>query len=101
MADGAMVGVIGAGGSGIAAGVALARTGLDFEILEARDGVGGTWRYSAGDEGSACYASLVTNTSKLRTSMRAGRIPGRPWHYAHHTEMREYLEGIVDRHGLR
>jgi hypothetical protein len=101
MADGVKVGVIGAGGSGIATGVALAQAGHEFEILEARDGVGGTWLYSPDGEGSACYASLVTNTSKLRTSLRAARIPGRPWQYAHHTEMCEYLEGIVERYGLR
>ena len=60
------VGVIGAGGSGVAAATALQRAGIDFEVLEARDGVGGTWRYDPEGDGSACYASLVANTSKLR-----------------------------------
>lgn len=99
MAD-AAVGVIGAGGSGIVMGAALANAGLDFEILEARDGIGGTWRYDPDGAGSACYASLVTNTSKLRTSLRSGRIAGRPWEYASHREMLAYLEGIAKRHGL-
>jgi dimethylaniline monooxygenase (N-oxide forming) len=95
------VGVIGAGGSGIAAATALRRAGLDFEVLEARDGVGGTWRYDPTGDGSACYASLVTNTSKLRTSMRGNRIGGRPWEYARHGEMLEYLERIVAREQLQ
>jgi dimethylaniline monooxygenase (N-oxide forming) len=97
---GPRVGVIGAGGSGIVAAAALARAGLDYEVLEARDGIGGTWRYDPSGDGSACYASLVTNTSKLRTSLRAGRISGLPWHYARHTEMLAYLEGIMAREQL-
>ena len=70
------VGVIGAGGSGVAAATALQRAGLDFEILEARDGVGGSWRYDPEGDGSACYASLVANTSKLRMQIFGRRIGG-------------------------
>jgi Flavin-binding monooxygenase-like len=95
------VAVVGGGGSGILAAIALKRVGVPFEVLEARDGVGGTWRYDPKGDGSAAYASLVANTSKLRTSIRGHRIPGRPWEYATHTEMLEYLEGVVDREGLR
>src|SRR4051812_28267987 len=100
MVDAARVGVIGAGGSGVVMASALARAGQDFEVLEARGGVGGTWRYDPDGEGSACYESLVTNTSKLRTSLRSGRIGGHPWQYASHTEMLDYLEGIVRRDSL-
>jgi flavin-binding monooxygenase-like protein len=95
------VAVVGAGGSGLLAAAALRRAGVAFEVLEGRDGVGGTWRYDERGEGSACYASLVANTSKLRMSLRAARIPGRPWHYAEHTEMLAYLEGLADREELR
>ena len=73
--------MIGAGGSGILAATALTRAGLHVEICEARDGVGGTWRYDPDGNGSACYASLVTNTIRLRTSPAAKRIPGRPWQH--------------------
>src|SRR5204863_8853367 len=66
-------GIIGAGGSGILAATALRRRGIPFELLEARDGVGGTWRYDPDGTGSAAYASLVMNTSKLATSPRALR----------------------------
>jgi cation diffusion facilitator CzcD-associated flavoprotein CzcO len=95
------VAVIGAGGSGILAAAALRRAGVAFEVLEARGGVGGTWRYDADGDGSACYASLVANTSKLRMSPGARRIPGRPWHYASHAEMLAYLEGLTDAEALR
>ena len=95
------VGVIGAGGSGLVAAAALRRAGVEMEVLEARDGVGGTWRYDPDGDGSACYASLMTNTSRRRTSLAQAQIPGRPWEYVPHREMLAYLESLVDREGLR
>ncbi len=92
------VGVIGAGGSGILAAAALRARGVPFEVLEARDGIGGTWHYG---EGSAAYDSLVMNTTKLATSPRTMRIPGAPWRYATRAEMDRYLERLVEREGLR
>jgi cation diffusion facilitator CzcD-associated flavoprotein CzcO len=87
------IGVVGAGGSGIAVATALQRAGLDFEVLEARDGVGGSWRYDPEGDGSACYASLVANTSKLRMQILGRRIGGRLWQYASHSE----ISGISNR----
>ncbi len=98
--DATPVGVIGGGGSGILAARALKRAGLPFEILEARDGLGGTWRYDPDGDGSACYESLVANTSKLRMSVGSRRIPGRPWEYATHTEMLAYLGRLAADEGL-
>lgn len=95
------IGVIGAGGSGIMAAAALLRAGLPVALLEARDGVGGTWRYDHDGNGSACYASLVTNTSRLRTSPALRRIPGQPWTYVPHAEMLAYFEDLTDRYDLR
>jgi dimethylaniline monooxygenase (N-oxide forming) len=97
----ATVGVIGAGGSGILAATYLHRRGIPFELLEARDGVGGTWHYDPAGAGSAAYESLVMNTSKLATSPSALRIPGRPWRYATREEMKQYMERLVDRESLR
>jgi dimethylaniline monooxygenase (N-oxide forming) len=95
------IAVVGAGGSGIAVATALQRAGLDFEVLEARDGVGGSWRYDPEGGGSACYASLVANTSKLRMQILGRKIGGPLWQYASHSEMLGYLESIADREGLR
>lgn len=93
--------MIGAGGSGILAASCLRRRGIPFEVLEARDGVGGTWRYDREGDGSAAYDSLVMNTSKLATSPAVMRIPGGPWQYASRSEMQRYMERLVDREGIR
>jgi pyruvate/2-oxoglutarate dehydrogenase complex dihydrolipoamide dehydrogenase (E3) component len=97
---GSAVGVIGAGGSGILAAAYLRRRAIPFELLEARDGVGGTWHYDAEGSGSAAYDSLVMNTSRMATSPAAMRIPGRPWRYASRAEMKQYLDRLVDREDL-
>jgi dimethylaniline monooxygenase (N-oxide forming) len=94
------VAVIGAGGSGLLAAAALSRLGVAFELLEARRGIGGTWRYDETGTGSACYASLVANTSKLRMSVGGRRIAGRPWHYAAHPEVLALLEALASEAGL-
>ncbi len=99
--SGQTVGVIGAGGSGILAGTYLRRCEIPFELLEARDGVGGTWHYDPDGDGSAAYDSLLMNTTKLASSPAAMRVPGRPWHYAERAEMKRYLKRLVDREGLR
>jgi dimethylaniline monooxygenase (N-oxide forming) len=85
----------------MAVAAALKRAGLDFEVLEARDGVGGSWRYDPEGDGSACYESLVANTSKLRMQILGRKIGGRPWQYAAHSEMLGYFESIADSEGLR
>jgi dimethylaniline monooxygenase (N-oxide forming) len=95
------VAVVGGGGSGLLAAAALRRAGLPFEVLEGRDGIGGTWRYHENGHGSACYASLVANTSKFRMAFGGRRIAGRPWHYASHSEMLAYLERFADEEELR
>jgi cation diffusion facilitator CzcD-associated flavoprotein CzcO len=74
---------------------------VEFELLEARDGVGGTWRYDESGDGSACYESLVANTSKLRMAVGGRAISGRPWQYASHREMLAYFERFADEEDLR
>ena len=90
--------IVGAGGSGLVAAYALQRRAIPFRVLEARDAIGGMWRQ--GPE-SFAYDSLESNTSRWRTGLRAMRMPVRPRHFVHHTEMLAYLEAFADRFNLR
>jgi cation diffusion facilitator CzcD-associated flavoprotein CzcO len=89
------VAIIGAGFGGLATAVALRRAGIDdLVIIEADDGVGGTWRRNT-YPGAACdiqshlYSfSFAPNKSWSRT-------------YARQPEILAYLESVADDFDLR
>jgi cation diffusion facilitator CzcD-associated flavoprotein CzcO len=89
------VAIIGAGFGGLGAAVALRRAGIDdLVIIEAADGVGGTWRRNT-YPGAACdiqshlYSfSFAPNKSWSRT-------------YARQPEILAYLESVADDFDLR
>lgn len=89
------VAIIGAGFGGLGAAVALRRVGVDdLTIIEAGDGVGGTWRRNT-YPGAACdiqshlYSfSFAPNKSWSRT-------------YARQPEILAYLESVADDFDLR
>ncbi|MGE2815002.1 flavin-containing monooxygenase [Mycobacterium heidelbergense] len=89
------VAIIGAGFGGIATAVALRRAGIDdLVIIEADDGIGGTWRRNT-YPGAACdiqshlYSfSFAPNKSWSRT-------------YARQPEILAYLESVADDFDLR
>ncbi|OBK16034.1 flavin-containing monooxygenase [Mycobacterium asiaticum] len=88
------VAIIGAGFGGLGTAVALRRAGIDdLVIIEADDGVGGTWRRNT-YPGAACdiqshlYSfSFAPNKSWSRT-------------YARQPEILTYLESVVDKFDL-
>jgi cation diffusion facilitator CzcD-associated flavoprotein CzcO len=88
------VAVIGAGFSGIAAGVALKRRGMtDFTIFDRAPGIGGTWwhnRYPGAevDLESCIYSFSYAPADWSRT-------------HASRAELQRYLERVVDTFGLR
>lgn len=92
---GPKVAIIGAGFGGLGAAVALRRAGIDdLVIIEAADGVGGTWRRNT-YPGAACdiqshlYSfSFAPNASWSRT-------------YARQPEILAYLESVADAFDLR
>jgi dimethylaniline monooxygenase (N-oxide forming) len=94
------VGVVGAGGAGLVAAQALMAVGIEPVVYEAREGLGGNWRYDPDPGRSSCYASLVTNTSRWQTTLRSYRLPrfGRP--HLRHDEMLAYLERFAEHFGI-
>jgi len=89
------VGIVGGGFGGVGLGAQLAERGdCDFEIFERGDNVGGVWRANT-YPGAACDVP-----SHLYSFSFA---PGFDWsrRYAPQEDILHYLEGVVDRFGLR
>ena len=90
----AQVVVIGAGESGILAGIRLRQAGLPFTIVDKNDGPGGTWwenRYPGArvDVGSHQYCYSFE--------------PSDHWseYYCQQPELRDYFERVLDKYELR
>lgn len=87
--------VVGAGFSGIAAGVTLRRAGItDFVILEKADKVGGTWRENT-YPGAACDVPSHLYSFSFEPNPRWSRA------YGAQPEILAYLEHCADKYGLR
>ena len=86
--------IIGAGFSGIAAGVLLDRLGISYRIIDRQDGIGGTWRLNGYPEARVDVPSLLY---QYKFEKRY------PWksNYATRDELLEYLDHIVDSYGVR
>ncbi|SPM33568.1 Predicted flavoprotein CzcO associated with the cation diffusion facilitator CzcD [Mycobacterium rhizamassiliense] len=89
------VAIIGAGFGGLATAVALRRAGIDdLVIIEAGDGVGGTWRRNT-YPGAAC--DIQSHLYSLSFA------PNKSWSrtYARQPEILAYLESVADDFDLR
>src|ERR1700760_4254386 len=87
------VAVIGAGFSGIAAGVALLRQGItDFTIFDSSQGVGGTWRHNRYPGAEVDLESHIYSFSYAREA----------WTRTHATraQLRDYLQRVAAEQGV-
>lgn len=87
--------VIGAGFSGIGLGIKLRKAGVEsFVILERGADVGGTWR-------SNTYPGCACDVPSHLYSLSFEQNPGWSRMYPTQPELRDYLAGLADKHGLR
>ena len=86
--------VIGAGQSGVLAGIRLREAGMPFTIVEKNSGVGGTWF-----ENSYPGARVDVGNHFYCYSFE----PSDHWSefFAQQPELQSYFEDVVDRHGIR
>ena len=87
--------IVGAGFSGIGAGVLLDKAGLgDYLIVDAADGPGGTWYWNT-------YPGIAVDIPSF--SYQFSFEQSRDWSrvYAPGNELRTYAEHCVDKYGLR
>lgn len=89
------VAIIGAGFAGVGAAIALERGGRgDFLVLERANGLGGTWRDNT-YPGVACDIPSHLYSYSFMPNPEWSRV------FAPGAEIREYLEDLVDRVGVR
>ncbi len=86
--------IIGAGLSGMAAGIKLSEAGYDFEIIEKNPDVAGTWF-------SARYPGAGVDTASHFYSYSFAQNPNWSTYTPKATEMRDYLVNISHAFGLR
>ena len=89
------VAIIGAGFSGLGAGVRLRQAGVaDFLILERAAAVGGTWRDNT-------YPGCACDIPSHLYSFSFAPNPGWAHSFSRQPEIWDYLEQVADRYGLR
>jgi cation diffusion facilitator CzcD-associated flavoprotein CzcO len=93
--------IIGAGCSGFTTAKRLKDYGIEFDIFEASDDVGGTWYYNNPNGMSACYQSLHIDTSKWRLAFEDYPVPDDWPDYPHHSQLLQYFHDYVDHFDLR
>jgi cation diffusion facilitator CzcD-associated flavoprotein CzcO len=97
----ARVCIVGAGCSGFTTAKRLQDHGIDFDIFEKSDRVGGNWAYRNPNGASACYQSLHIDTSKWRLQFEDFPVPGDWPDFPHHTLLNDYFNAYVDHFRLR
>ncbi|HEX6390756.1 MAG TPA: NAD(P)/FAD-dependent oxidoreductase [Solirubrobacteraceae bacterium] len=89
------IAIIGSGFAGIGAAIRLRQEGrTDFVVLEKADGIGGTWRDNS-------YPGCACDVQSHLYSFSFAQNPDWTRMYAGYAEIRAYMEGCVDRFGVR
>lgn len=87
--------IVGAGFSGIGAGILLDKAGLpDYVIVDAADGPGGTWYWNT-------YPGIAVDIPSFSYQFSFEQSPDWSRVYAPGRELRGYAEHCVDKYGLR
>jgi cation diffusion facilitator CzcD-associated flavoprotein CzcO len=88
------VAVVGAGLTGLCAGIKLREAGVDFAILERAGDVGGTWR-------DCTYPGIAVDVPSAHYSLSFEPNPDWTRTYAEGRELKAYVDGLFDKHALR
>ncbi len=95
------VAVIGAGSSGLPVAKELVERGVDVDVFDRSDRVGGNWVFGNRNGMSSAYRSLHINTSRDRMQYADHPMPSDYPDFPHHTLIARYFDAYVDRFGFR
>ncbi len=88
------VAVVGAGLTGICAGIKLGEAGIDFAMIERGDDIGGTWR-------DCTYPGIAVDVPSAHYSLSFEPNPDWSRTYAPGRELKAYADRLVDKYALR
>lgn len=88
------VAIIGAGIAGMAAALECAAAGIDYEIIDRNDEVGGTWY-------TTVYPGIGVDTPSAYYSLSRDINGAWSSYYPQGPEYQRYLKSVADKHGLR
>src|SRR5436305_8352163 len=88
------VAVVGAGLTGICAGIKLGEAGIDFAMIERADDIGGTWR-------DCVYPGIAVDVPSAHYSLSFEPNPEWSRTYAPGHELKAYADRLVEKYGLR
>jgi len=92
--------IIGGGWSGLMACKHMLDGGLDPVVLEARESVGGVWRYSDDPSITTVMRNTRTTSSRCITEVSDFPMPDDYPHFPRHGQVISYLERYVEHFGL-
>ncbi|MFI7587201.1 flavin-containing monooxygenase [Spongisporangium articulatum] len=95
------VAVIGAGASGLSVAKVLHERGLDFDVFELSDRVGGMWVFRNPNGRSGAYRSLRINTSRARMEFSDFPLADDLPDFIGHEQVADYFEKYVTHFGFR
>ena len=86
--------IIGGGMAGMTAAIAAADAGVDYEIFDRLDEVGGTWRLTT-------YPGIAVDTPSTYYSLSTDVHSDWSNYYPLGQEYQRYLQAVADKHGIR
>jgi len=95
------IAIIGAGPCGLATAKWMIQEGMEVQVFEMKEHLGGMWLYDEDEFGnSGCYKSLTTNTPKRLTAFDSFAMPDSFPTFPHHSQILLYLRSFSDTFGI-